>query len=200
MVRALQRFPQPHSGKPPHKLLSGNLRPQAAFHGLLGVLRARVRPAGLAPPARRPQLPQPNSARFWGSNHATHAHNSLPVTCADVFPISWHIFVREGQKTVSPTRPPHPHAPTSCGARMHPERELCAMSSVIRCEKCSPGAGLHGTPPLLPPAACMMWCFVREMGEKLGRRLLSGWVNMSQDQLGETNFQRSCHKREKACS
>ena len=75
-----------------------------------------------------------------------------------------------------PTRPPHPHAPASCGAHIHPERELCAMSSLIRCEKCSPGAGLHGTPPLLPPAACMMWCFVREMGEKLGRRLLSGWV------------------------
>ena len=144
--------------------------PKPPSMGFWGFPRARVRPAGLAPPARRPQLPQPNSARFWGSNHATHAPNSLPVTCADVFPISWHIFVREGHKTVSPTRPPHPHAPTSCGVPMHPERELCAMSSWIRCEKCSPGAALHGTPPLLPPAACMMWCFVREMGEKLGRR------------------------------
>ena len=99
--------------------------PKPPSMGFWGVPRARVRPAGLAPPARRPQLPQPNSARFWGSNHATHAPNSLPVTCADVFPISWHIFVREGHKTMSPTRPPHPHAPTSCGVPMHPERELC---------------------------------------------------------------------------
>jgi hypothetical protein len=170
VVRALQRFPQPHSGKPPHKLLSGNLRPQAAFHGFLGGSARAGAPSGACTPSPSPPTATAQFSTFLGFQPCDPCPQLPPSHMRGCFPhLLAHFCARRAENR-------EPHAP--------PTPPLCAMSSVIRCEKCSPGAALHGTPPLLPPAACMMWCFVREMGEKLGRRLLSGWVKGSSPLAG----------------
>jgi len=111
VVRALRRFPQPHSGKPPHKLLSGNLRPQTAFHGFLGGSARAGAPSGACTPSPSPPTATAQFSTFLGFQPCDPCPQLPPSHMRGCFPhLLAHFCARRAQNH-EPHAPPTPPRP-----------------------------------------------------------------------------------------